>query len=287
VNIVTPKKYELNGLWFGGKNPRRAVIFVHGLASSAFGNQELLVPLASEDMAVVYFSNRGSYKVSGVKKIDLRKKKGYSRLVAGETFEIFGDCVDDLQGVVNLAKDRGVKEIYIVGHSTGSQKNVYYLSQRNKQQDVRGVILMAPMSDYAGAIKFDENGQLERVTKIAKRLVDEGKPQNLLPLDEWPAMHSAQRFLSLYTPESSEEIFCYGQPGKLPKTLRKIRIPTLVILAGKDEYRDRPMKQLAKWFEKNVKAGDKQIEVINNAPHNFYKFETKVVDIIKDWINRV
>jgi chaperonin GroES len=61
-------------------------------------------------------------------------------LVAGETFEIFGDCVDDLQGVVNLAKDRGVKEIYIVGHSTGSQKNVYYLPKEASKDKKEGIV---------------------------------------------------------------------------------------------------------------------------------------------------
>ena len=30
----------------------------------------------------------------------------------GEAHEVFTDCVDDIQGAVNLAKQKGAKEIY-------------------------------------------------------------------------------------------------------------------------------------------------------------------------------
>ena len=58
VEIVTPKRYLLNGLWFGSEKPERVFIFVHGLTATAFSNHKLVVPLADKNTAVITFSNR-------------------------------------------------------------------------------------------------------------------------------------------------------------------------------------------------------------------------------------
>jgi pimeloyl-ACP methyl ester carboxylesterase len=78
----------------------------------------------------------------------------------------------------------------------------------------------------------------------------------------------AQRFLSLYTPDSAEEIFTYAQPGKIPRTLQKSRIPTLVMLAGKDEHTKRPANDLAQWFDQNIRAPHRTV-VVPGVGHSF------------------
>lgn len=285
IKVVTPQRYELNGLWFGVDNPKRVVIFIHGLTSSAFSNLDFVVPNVDDKTAVITFNNRGHDKIARIKRIDKRKKKGYVSEYVGEAHEVFTDCVDDLQGVIDFASENGVSEIYLAGHSTGCQKAVYYLSQRGKQSLVKGSILMCPMSDYAGALKNDMDGELEKVQKIASKMVAEGRGSELLPLDVWSHQHDAQRFLSLYTPDSKEEIFSYVQPIKVPKTLRKVKIPTLVIFAEKDDYRDRPIKQIYKWFEKNVKSKDRKIVVIKDALHSFQGKEKEVSNEVKQWLS--
>lgn len=285
INIVTPKKFILNGLWFGPESPLKIIIFIHGLGGNAFSSHKLITPLADNKTAVVTFSNRGHDQISSIKKIDERKKKGYSRITAGESMEIFTDCVDDIQGAVNYVLSVSpMASIYLAGHSTGCQKSAYYLSCPGKQKFMKGVVLLAPMSDYASLLKFDKNGNLKLVVNFAKNLVKKNQPQDLLPPEIWPDMVSAQRFLSLATPESKEEIFCYANPDKIPVTYRKIKIPVLVVLAQKDEYRDRPIKKTANWFEKNSGSEKLSVEVISSAPHNFYKYETQVQSLIRRFI---
>ena len=287
INIVTPGKYILNGLWFGGNSPKRAIIFIHGLTSNVFANHDLVIPLADKNTAVITFNNRGHDMIAKIHKVDKRKKKGYTSEYIGETHEVFTDCVDDIQGVVNFVRKSGVKEIYLVGQSTGSHKSVYYITRRGKRKFIKGVVLLSPMSDYASALKFDKKGQLKKATDVARKMVEEGREHNLIPLDIWEQMDDAQRFLSLYTPESEEEIFTYAQPVKIPSTLRKIKIPILVILAEKDEYRDRSMKQIAEWFKKNVKARNKKIVILENAAHNFKGNEKDVLYEIGAWLRTI
>lgn len=284
IDITTPKKFTLNGLYFGPPHPLKIVIFIHGLGGNAFSGHKLLSPLISNDTGIIFFSSRGHDNISKLKKIDKRKKKGYSSVLAGEALEIFTDCVDDLQGAVDYAKKLGAKKIYLAGHSTGCQKSVYFLSQRGKQKQIHGVILMAPMSDYSAIPKMPDTQGYNKSLLAAQRLIKSDKKFDLMSQDLWPEIISAQRFVSLYTPDSPEEIFCYAQPNKKPATLRKIKIPTLVILAQKDEFRDRPIFKIAKWFTKNIKGYPRSVEIINNAPHAFTGHEQQVAKLIGSFI---
>jgi pimeloyl-ACP methyl ester carboxylesterase len=283
VKIYTPGKIILNGLWYGEEKVKRVFIFIHGLGGSAFGHHELLLPLINKETGLLFFSNRGHDGVTRIKKIDRRKRKGFTGILGGEAHEVFTECADDLQGAVNSAKARGAAEIYLVGHSTGCQKAVYFLSRRGKQQQVTGAVLLAPMSDFAGAVKFNKDGQLEKATRSAKNMMAEGKGHEIMPGEIWSEGEDAQRFLSLYTPESKEEIFCYGQKDKKPATLKKIRIPVLAILAGEDKYRDRPIKQIANWFKKYLRKTNQKTELIENAEHGFEEYEKEVTEVIDEW----
>ncbi len=284
ITIVTPKKFLLDGLWFGGNWPRRGIVFVHGLASTAFANHDFLVPLADKNTAIIFFSNRGHDKVTGIKKIKRNSKKGYTRKLAGETHEVFTDCTDDIQGAVNFLLKKSVKEIYLVGHSTGCQKIAYYLSHRNKQRKIRGAALLCPISDYSYSKKFTDPRKLARAQAVAKQLVKQKRLHEFMPKNIWPNLLDAQRFLSLNTPDSKEEIFTYAQPKKTPRTLRKIKIPLLVVFAGNDEFRDRDTKEIARWFTKNVQSKQTIISIIPNALHGFRGKETSVVNKIRDFI---
>jgi alpha-beta hydrolase superfamily lysophospholipase len=283
VQIITPKRYVLDGLWFGPERPKTAVVFVHGLGANAFAHHNYLLPLANRDTAVLFFSNRGHDGIAGIKKIKSSAKKGYVWEQAGVAHEVFSDCLDDLQGAVDLVRKRGARHIFLVGHSTGCQKIVYYLSRRGRQKLVSGVVLLCPISDYASATHQDERKR-RRAERAARRLVRSKKPHELLPAHLWRGPIDAQRFLSLYTLNSKEEIFTYAQWGKTPHALRKLRSSLIVILAGDDEYRDRPAEQIAAWFRANLRSRPTDIQIISGASHSFTGKEESVTRSIRRWI---
>ncbi|HEX6976854.1 MAG TPA: alpha/beta fold hydrolase [Patescibacteria group bacterium] len=285
VDIITPKKFRLNGLWFGPENPKKALIFIHGLNGSAFSSLKILVPLVNKETSLLTFSNRGTAKISKIKKIDKRKRKGSTSFLMGEAHEIFTDCVDDIEGAINLTKGKGAKEIYLIGHSTGCQKSIYYLSQRGKQKSVAGVALLCPLSDYAFFIKSVEPEKIKHLYEIAREMLKDN-PHKMMPFDIWPDLHDAQRFLSLYSPDSPEEIFCYAQTDKSAEILQKVKIPILIIFADKDEYRDRPTSKLQEWFKSNTRSKQLTISAIKNATHGFETREKEARKEITKFINR-
>lgn len=275
IEIITPKKFLLNGLWFGPKKPKTAIIWVHGLASSAFSKLSIVEKLIDKDTAVLTFNNRGHDSVTRVLQLAGRKKT--KKILAGAAHEVFTDCVDDIQGAINLAKKQGAKKIFLAGHSTGSQKSAYFAAKGGKSID--GIILLAPMSDYAGAIHLDAKA-VARGTIAARKLIKAGKKQTIVP--GW--WMDAQRFLSLHTPESVEEIFSYAHPEKNPRIYQSVNVPLLVLLPEEDEYRDRPMREIAAWFKAHQRSRRFALSVFPKAEHSFSEVEDEVADIIKQWL---
>lgn len=283
LEIVTPKKFVLDGLLFGSTNAKRAIILVHGLTSSAFSLQHVVGALVDKETAVITFNNRGFKSVVDIKQ-RLSKKETKWR-IAGSAHEVFTECVDDIQGAVNLARKARVKEVYLAGHSTGCQKSIYWASKTGGK-GVKGIILLAPLSDYASEKHFDTGGRMRKATALARKLVKAKKPHELLPRWASPIMLlDAQRYLSLYTPESSEEIFTYGQPGKRSRTYESVKLPVLALFADKDEHSDRPAERLAEWFATNTRSRYFRAGIVPKVGHSFRGGEKRVAELVRGWLS--
>ncbi len=282
IEFVTPKdKLLLNGLWLGSKKPQRVFIYLHGLSGSMFGGrQKLFRNLISKQDAVLMFNNRGSHIVSGFQ----AGKDGYRLFGAG--LEVFTDCVLDIDGAIAYAKKYKPKEIILVGHSTGCQKSVYWAYKKKNHGSVKSLILLAPMSDYAGTPKRLGITTYNSLLKEARMLVKKGKGSQLLSnLSTAVGIVSAQRFISLYTPESTEEIFSYANPEKKAKILSKVKLPMHIVFAEKDKWMDRPLSKILEWFEVNVTSQETLFSVIKGADHGFHGKDKEVVSHIKKFLN--
>lgn len=278
VKFLTPKKFALNGLWFGPAKARRVVVHVHGLGSSAF-SYGMVVPWVDRNTAVLTFSNRGHDVASVIKRA---KADGSSeRLLGGCAHEVFTDCVDDVQGAVDFARRAGAKSVILSGHSTGCQKIVYYAS-RKRDKLVRGLVLLAPISDYAGTERRVGSRMYGKALTAAHDLLKRGKPHALLPEGAWYVPIDAQRWLSLYTPDSAEEIFTYAS-GRKPTTLHRVKLPMLVLLAQNDQCADRPALDIARWFDANTAADCGTIQIIPDTNHGFTGAEKAVRKLFRWW----
>lgn len=280
--LVTPKRFILNGIFFGSKGAKNVFIYLHGLSGSLFSHINLFEKIVDKNNAVLAFNNRGSGVINKVRQLPSSGKKISKAFLMGTAHEVFTDCIDDIEGAIKTAKSFGAKNIFLMGHSTGCQKSVYYLAKR-KKSSVKGAVLLAPISDYADAI-VNHGEHLLKARRVAEKMVKEGSGHELMPSDIWPLTHDAQRFLSLFTPESAEEIFTYAS-GKKPRTLQVVNKPLLAVFAGGDEFTDRPAEEIAAWFEKTLFRKKHQIEIVKGSPHHFSGHEVEVSKLIREWIN--
>ncbi|EKE20135.1 MAG: hypothetical protein ACD_8C00051G0004 [uncultured bacterium] len=285
VKIKTPKKFLLNGILFGDPKAENITVFVHGLGSDLFSQMELVEKMIDKKNSVLVFNNRGSGVVSRIRQISAKERKGYKSHAIGMAHEVFTDCVDDIEGAVKCAQEFGAKNILLMGHSTGCQKSVYYLSKKQKVA-IKGAILLAPMSDFADMFAFTDRKMYNKAVSFARKMVENGKGHDLMPERIWPQTIDAQRFISLFTPDSVEEIFSYAS-NREPKLLKKNKQPVLVVLAENDEYKDREISLIADWFSDNMKKNNAEINTIKEAPHNFQDHSDELARAVKNWFKKL
>lgn len=281
ITIKSPKKYLLEALWLGPKKAKTVYIFIHGLGGNLFSLLDLTKSLTGEDRAVLVFNNRGHGTMNRIRRENKKLIKGYKSYTMGFSHEIFTDCVDDIEAAVNYVKTNLAKNIFLIGHSTGCQKSIYYLSKRPKTI-VKGAVLLAPMSDYADMFSSMSLKKYNQLIARAKLMLKQGRQHELMPSKLWPIPTDAQRFLSLFSVDSEEEIFSYASK-KEAKTLNKVNKKLLIILADRDEYRDRSIKKIATWFDENLINKDYQLKIITQAHHNFRGHLAEVRENIIKW----
>jgi pimeloyl-ACP methyl ester carboxylesterase len=272
VEIQTPKGCFLNGIWLGPKKTKTVYIWIHGLSSTVFSKHDIAARMVDKDTAVLFFNNRGHDQVAKISTV-----KG-TRIRGGSAHEKFVDCLDDIDGAITCAKRNGAKKIFLVGHSTGCQKSVYWASKRKK--GVSGIVLLAPISDYAATVMLDGKAKIQKAMKIAKAFIKKGNKHQLLPESVWShsLLADAQRFVSLYSGKGPEEIFTYWTPQSRALVLEKVRVPILAVLAESDEYADRPASQMQEWFLKHIYEGE--VTVLSGATHSFRSNEKDVARLI-------
>jgi dienelactone hydrolase len=277
ITFQSQDNFIYNAILLGNTKSKKAYIFLHGLSGDMFSRYDLNEKLAKKSRMLLSFNNRGQGIINKFKKRDIKLKKGYKTELLGSALEKFTDCKYDIQGAVDYLKGIGVKEIYLVGHSIGCQKSIYYLAKTNDEM-VKGAVLLAPISSYSSIINTIDSNIYQKALKKALKMKNTKQANKLLPENVWDRPISAQRFLSLYTPNSIEEIFSYG--SKKPATLlKKVNKKLLILLGEDDEHNDRDVNELKKWFKENTKKTD-YVFVIDKANHGFQGQEKKVVNIV-------
>ena len=258
--------------------PRRksktALIWIHGLGSNFAHGQILIKELsracARNGIGYFKFNTRGH---------DLATKHVQTYLGAG--FEKFEDALLDIRAMVRFVRLQGYKKIILAGHSTGANKALYYL-YKTKDPAVKRVLLLGPASDLAaGRKKFGQSG-LSRGVALAEKLAQKN-PGYLMPQSY--GIFSARRFFSLFRPGTNEDVFPYLNPRAGWKELKSIHVPLAVIFGSRDEYLNRPAKEIVEIFHTHA-SSTKSFSgvIIKGADHSFRKKEKELSREIISWI---
>ncbi|MDP3710546.1 MAG: DUF1749 domain-containing protein [bacterium] len=267
TKIKTGDGLVLEGIVIEPKNKSQtALVWLHGLSSKFSSGQTLIKELSSvcQKAGIGYFkfNNRG-HDVADVEDIGM----------IGAGFEKFEDCILDIKAVIQFAKKLGYKNIILAGHSTGANKALYYV-YKTKDRAVKKLILLGPICDLTAMAKKIGQKELDRRVKIVQEIKNKN-PKTLAPLEF--GLYSADRYLSLHTPGSAEDVFPYYNPEAGWKELKSVKIPVAVIVGGKDEYLDRPTVKFIEIFAKKAQATERFAGIIiKGADHGFRKKEKEV-----------
>ena len=254
---------EVGILYSPSNGTDRIIIHVHGLNGNFYENRFLDTIskiYTDNNYALVTFNNRGKDYITEM-------NKGNDIAIIGGCLERFKDCLLDIEGVVNWAKDRGYKEIVLEGHSYGCNKVLYYYNKK-KDDAIKKIVLLAPCDIPAEGMKFLTQEQYEKAKLDATRLVNENKEDELI---DFAVMINNKIAAGTYYYDflpGGENDFIRYRDNEKSEVLNSIDIPVLVIFGDKDEcVLTEPIDTVKSYLMNNIKYCD--IEIIEGANHSY------------------
>ena len=198
------------------------------------------------------------------------------------------------------ARPRG--KVVFLGHSTGCQDTMHYLTSEGAAQrpKIDGAILQAPVSDREGMAMLmgDMQEEHDEAVEMAREWVAEGKGDDVLPNERTiyfygkHAAVSANRFLSLMSPgpehDGEDDYFSSDLgPERLRKTFGKVGasgVPIMLLNGSADEYLPPhvdPEALLEKWravLKEGNAVVDEGSAVVAGADHQLAQCNDAVRD---------
>lgn len=283
VKIITSDNAIMHGqIWQPDIKTNKLIIHVHGMAGNFYENDFLF------DMAKVYTdngfaflscNNRGHDYIADIAQIEAEGFKG------GAAYEIFEDCLKDIDGYMSFANLNGYTDIILQGHSSGANKVVYWCAHNNNFTRLKGLILLSPCDDIG--LNIDELG-IEKYTELinrAKVLTLSSRGDVLMPegtFYDYPI--SARTYLNIFSQGASFDIFHYRNLNIEFAALSKILCPIIVFFGNKNEF----LLQESKIVKEAVydKLKNCSLFEIDGANHSYSGKSSVVLNYILEWIKK-
>ncbi len=286
IRFLTSDNIELQGLFFrpAANDNSKAVVHVHGLSGNFYEHHFtdfLAKDLTRCGYSFLVFNNRGHDYFS-----DLLKAtgKGVSYVDGGSAYEIFSECIRDIDAAIEYVSRAGIKEVCLQGHSTGANKAVYY-QYRKKSKKVKSVVLLSPCDDIGLLQSKLGESKFKTAIRKASMFVGANKGQTLMP--PWAAFcpMTAKTFLDSYRERSALDIFPYRNRSRSFKELSSIQRPMLILFGNNGEYMRGSISETMELI--GSKAGSSSrvdTGIIDGAPHNYAGKEAELSATILDWL---
>lgn len=264
IRINSTDGIELPGiLYTPDDNTNKIVIHIHGLSGNFYENRFIDIlakTYTNKGYALITFNNRGKDYITEM-------LKGDDAIVAGSCYELFEECILDIEGIVNWVKDKGFNEIALQGHSYGCNKVIYYYDKK-REDCIKNIVLLAPC-DIPKEIEIYTGDEYQNCIKSATNLVKNNKEDELIDFNVFAnGKISAKTFYTDFLYESSCDFFRYREKNTKSKILNKIQIPVLIIFGSEDScVLTEPKETVESYLKNNIK--DCKIKIIANTDHSY------------------
>ncbi|CAF9919768.1 MAG: hypothetical protein HETSPECPRED_004114 [Heterodermia speciosa] len=213
------------------------------------------------------------------------------------TSDLEQDTHELAQCVTYFSELRPDAKIVLMGHSTGCQDIMHYLTSPGQRPKINGAIMQAGISDREAFDTLDDPDHIKKGVDVARRYVREGRGNDVIPdyLTNmvFAAPVSAKRWLSLISPgpehAGEDDYFSSDLDDERLKgtfgTIGKTGTPMLILFSGNDPHVPKHVdKQLLlnRWV-RHIKEGggvvDQNTAVIPGASHTLKELGQPMNDI--------
>ncbi len=290
IRISLHKAYSLDGIeldsiLFEPINPtRRIIVHVHGKEGHFIQNHFVTTMGMTYPMhgfSFLTFNNRGHDYMADLIK---RTSTGFAWKQGGSMFDILEDSVLDIQGIINYVQDLGYIDIVLQGHSLGPHKICYYLTQKPNHVVSRVILLTTADVHY----QFDSSvPDWPKYTLIAKRMIDDGKGKEFMPVRLWSNCPiSAASFWNYTNPNNNCFVFNGTHPEEEYKNFNKVTLPMLVVNPENDVATGIKQSKAIQLLKERTISKRFEAKIIPNAVHNFLSKEDELANTIVHWLKQ-
>lgn len=277
VRINSVDGIELIGiLYTPDTTTNKVIIHVHGLSGNFYENRfldKLAQTYVNKGYSFLTFNNRGKDYITEM-------LKGNEYVILGSCYELFEDCILDIDGVINWIKEKGYKEIILEGHSYGCNKVIYYYYNK-KQENINNIILLAPC-DIPTEIENYTGNKYKEYIKKSKKLIESNKENELIDFNVFAnGKISAKTFYTDFIYNSSCDIFRYREKNTKNEILNSIDIPILIIFGDRDDCVLTQTKEtVINYLKNNIR--NCKIRIIKDANHAYEDKENELEKVVKE-----
>lgn len=252
------------------------VIFIHGMCQTIIDNYfavECGHTLSENNIGFLYEHNRGHSIENDI----LMKDGTYKRY--GCMYEIFEECIYDIDLSIKTALNLGYKRIILMGHSYGCNKVIYYNYKRKPK--IEGIIL-ASAPDMVG-LHLSAQKEYKEFIKEAKENIDNGNPRKLLSnvIEDYMYM-SSETYYNWYNEQTKLDnlpVMGYSDNWEQFKIIDK----PILTFSGEKEIDNYLHLDLLK--EKAKCCTDFSENIIKDTNHFYHNKEKEISELVLNWIN--
>ena len=280
VTALTKDNIWLQGLFCEPKKKtNEAFLHIHGLQGNFYENyfiDPLVVEANKRGVSLLTVNQHGS----GYRQ-DYWLKDFSDTKMFGGNYELFEDCILDIDAWLKFLKSQGYTRVFLQGHSLGTLKVVYYQT-KTKNPLVKTLILLSP-ADMAGLWKDGVGDNTSSFLRLAKNYVSKRQGDRLMPAKAAGYPVSAKTYYNFYGPKARTHIFDFHNPDFDYKLLKKVSVPTLAILGDKDNYtKEGKAGEYLELMKENMK--DCEIKLFKDSDHWYTGNEEKLAKFLVGWL---
>ncbi len=285
VRIEAEDGLELVGFYAApdGATARRAVLHTHGLAGNFYENRfvtSIARAVVERGLAFLTYNNRGhDYRSDNL----VGHGAGTDSRLGGASFDVFEESVLDIGGAAAFLTRRGHDEIVFEGHSLGTNRVVYYLSEVGDARSV-GTVLISP-PDIFGLREQSAEGALAEAVDRSRRLVAKGESEILVDAG-YVVQYSAATVVSFYGDPARTDIFPFrlGDSGDYHR-LASLDVPVLATFGTVDEAVTIPVEEAASLLRRHASSSRRvEVEAIDGANHVYCGFEDVLASNVAEFV---
>lgn len=283
---------KLKGMiYHSNQNTKDILISIHGMATNCLKQRDEVISkkINQENIDMLVFNNRGHDLVNYINKTT---PEGTKDVLAGTAYEEISESYYDILGAIKYCLNKGYEKIYLMGHSLGSTKTVYFYQKLLKEENeeilkhIKGVILLS-LIDIPMALQVFLREEFPAIVTYAKKMKKEGMQNELMPEKSFIHPISVNTFLR-YSIENKDIDFAkYSDKNYEFEEINNIKVPLFMRWGNDNEMILQKADDLCENLKMKIKNPNLDIGFIDGANHMYSGKEIVLAKQIKKFINGI